>query len=87
MCTWHTDVNVDVVAVGADLLKGEAKRLAQTLMEHMRRCDEILMIKDDHFDTNRHFMGGAQEAASVWTHFSAISSPLGPFAWSNLEDD
>lgn len=52
MCIWYTDVNVNVMAVSAGLPKGEARRLAPTLMEHMRQCDEILMIKGDRFDTN-----------------------------------
>ena len=54
MCTQHTDVTIDAVAVSADLPRGEARMLAPALMEHMRRCDEILMITANWYDTNYH---------------------------------
>ena len=51
-CTLHPDVDVDAGAVGADLPTGKARRYAPVLMEHIRRCDQILMIEDNYFDTN-----------------------------------
>ena len=45
MCTQHTDVTINAVAVCADLPRGEAR---------MRPCDEILMIKASWYDTNHH---------------------------------
>ena len=54
MCIQRTDVTIHAVAVSADLPRGEAKMLAPALMEHMRRCDEILMIGTDYYDMNHH---------------------------------
>ena len=54
MCIQHTDVTIHAVAVSADLPRGEARMLAPALLEHMRPCDEILMMKANWYDTKHH---------------------------------